>query len=292
MHNHSVSAKDSSLQESLLVTFSDTRGWLRCAKDFTVATLKEVRSRWQRLSNPLRVNAKDLFPSLNTDSKTYNLDEQAWRKNPSTQLIVMIHGLNSSPLAWSNYIDILSKSDSTISCFAPYVYKKGYCRAKEAALPILEICQSYTKQYPNNPIILIGHSNGARIAAYIEQKLDAKNIRLVSIAGPHGGSKLINWIHKLGLTRCFGFSAKMVEELTYQGTFATKKLNKWVKHSEHSYKQVERIFFASADDWRVFPYETCFPKLPNSHYYLVTGESHVTMIDAVRHQVLPSRLNV
>jgi hypothetical protein len=48
---------------------------------------------------------------------------------------------------------------------------------------------------------------------------------------------------------------------------------------------LKRIFLASIDDWSVFPSKTSFPNLPNSHY-LMSRESHVTIIDAVREEVL------
>ncbi len=57
-----------------------------------------------------------------------------------------------------------------------------------------------------------------------------------------------------------------------------------------SYKQtgkvVERVFMASASDWRVAPSETSFPNLPNSKFELISGQSHVTIIDSVKERVI------
>ncbi len=270
-----------SFQESPLVSFDDDRSWLCRIKDMSWATAKEIKCKWDRQYNLLRVNVHELFPSL-TSSHTYEVDEEEWKG--SKKLVVMIHGLNSSPLAWSSY---LKEKQPDTSYFVPFVYKKGYCKCKEAARPILEVVRRYADLYPKNRIILYGHSKGAPTAAYIQQKLNVGDVRLVSIAGPHCGSMLVNWINWLGLSSCFGFSPKMVEELTYQGDWAKRKLIKWQnQHGTYSKKTMEQIFIASKDDWRIFPNQTSFPNLPNSSYFVVNGESHVTILDAVKEAAL------
>lgn len=278
-------------QDNFFVRLDDKRGWLRRFQDLSSATIKDIKSRWQRQYNPLKVKQCDLFPALNLETKAYEVDERQWIN--STKLIVLIHGLNSSPLAWSKYLEEISKLDN-VSYFAPYVYKKGYCKCKEAARPILEVIQKYEKKCPGNPIYLAGHSYGAIVAADIELKLKARNIRLISIAGPYGGSKLINWISLLHLGRCFGISSKKARELAYQGPWITKKLTKWRSHDQqgdaHS-KTIERVFFGSSADLRVFPTESNFPNLSHSSHHLTHGESHVTIIDAVREQVLSYMLS-
>jgi hypothetical protein len=49
---------------------------------------------------------------------------------------------------------------------------------------------------------------------------------------------------------------------------------------------VKRIFIASADDLRIFPSGTSFPNLPSSTYLLVSGESHVTIVEADYEKVI------
>lgn len=277
--------KVNSIAENVRFTLIDNRSRLEYSISLCMSLYKEFISRMQRSGNPLKKDAKKLFPILQKDG-TYE-NEQPWIKSPSFRLIVFIHGLNSSPLCWSRYIQELLKEDSSTSTFAPYVYKKGYCKLEKAARPIFKIVQDYAKQYPDNPIFLIGHSNGARIVQYIEDNLEAKNIRLISIAGPHFGSKLINWIKFLRLNLCLGISESMTKELAYNGKWVNEKLKQWqAKSMVKPDKVVKRIFFASADDLRIFPNESSFPKLPNSTYYLLSGESHVTIIDAVSKMVL------
>lgn len=280
-----IIGKENVIVENKLFNIVDNRSWSIYSMSLCKAIYRECISRLQRSSNPFKNNAHSLFPTLQKDG-TYE-KEQPWTKAPSSRLIVLIHGLNSSPLCWSKYIQELSKGESSTSYFAPYVYKKGYCKVKEAARPIFKVIQDYVKQYPDNPIFLIGHSNGARIAQYIEAKLEAKNIHFISIAGPHFGSKLINWMERLRLNSWIGISESMTNELKYNGEWVNKKLNQWQAESTiKADRIVKRIFYASADDLRVFPNNTSFPKLPNSAYYLISGESHITIIDAISEMVL------
>ncbi len=277
--------KGEGIAENERLILVDNRSWISYSVSLCASLYREGISRLQRSGNPYKNNAQSLFAALQKDG-TYE-KKQAWLNAPSSRLIVLIHGLDSSPLCWSKYIRELSKCDPSINYFAPYVYKKGYCKLKEAALPILEVARDYAKQYPDNPIFLIGHSNGARIAEYIEAKMDAKDIRLISIAGPHFGSNLINWIERLRFNELIGISEFMTKELRYNGVWVNKKLNRWQKKSTvKADRFVKRIFFASADDLRVFPHDTSFPKLPDSTYYLISGESHITIIDAVSDIVL------
>lgn len=270
---------------SLLIKLSDDRRLITRHLDLAAAMMAESESRKKRQYNPLKTRSHSLFSRLQEDN-TYDKINPPWKQTASYKLVVFIHGMNSSPLAWSRYLTEMSNPDNKASFFIPYVYKKGYCKLSEAADPILDTVQSYADQYPDNPIYLIGHSNGARIAAYIEQGLNAKKIHLVSISGSHCGSKLMKWINMAHLTRFFGIPEELIEELSYLGEWPTNKLIEWQDKQRKIEKKVERVFYATADDCRVFPIETSFPNLPNSSYYLCARESHVTLIDGVKDRIL------
>jgi hypothetical protein len=218
---------------------------------YVVAFFKEIKSRFLRKYNTIKIHK--------------------WKINGSNKLVVFIHGVNSSPLSWSEYF----KHEPSYDYFVPNVYKKGNCSIEKASHPILNDVQNYVERYPNNYIILVGHSNGARIATYVEQNLVAKNICLVSIAGPHHGTKLVNLAKWCGITKYLNFSCKLLDELTYDGNGRCKFKNTTIKH-----------FFASKNDMRVFPNDTSLPLEQNSTYYLIHGESHVTIIDSVKNEVL------
>lgn len=281
---HIFPAVQTPLRNHRIKKFDDNRDGLKRLKDFISALAKELKSRWERRYNPMKENAREIFPALQRESNTY--PEQQW--GDSSMLCVGFSGLNSSPLAFTKYIEEIVKFDTNASFFAPYILKKGYCKCKEAALPILKVIQAYADEHPKNHIFLIGHSRGAVIAADIEQKLKAYNVHLISIAGPHCGTKSVNWIGQLHLTKPFGISTDLVDELAFQGTKANKRLSKWNERqdAENTEKKIRRVFYASPSDWIVFPQETCFPDLPCSEYHSIPGESHVTIIDAVTLKVL------
>lgn len=289
--NTSLVVKLNGEESSLLIQPPKPLGWLAYITDFSISIIHEYWRRSQRPYNPLRERAQELFPSLdeNRSILSYPEEKQPWLRSHSKILVVFIHGLNSSPLAFSNYLtEFLERTDG-VHYFAPYVYKRGYCSLSEAVAPIMDVVQNYAYQYPNNTIILIGHSRGATIAARVEQKLKAKNIRLVSIAGPHYGSKIVEWAARWNLTERLGFTEQTIKEMTYQGDLVKGKLTKW-QEAQKKYcedgKQVKRFFFAATCDMRVYPMETCFPDLPDSTYYQVRRESHESIVDGVREQVM------
>jgi len=96
----------------------------------------------------------------------------------------------------------------------------------------------------------------------------------------------MRWISILGMEKIFRLTPEMTEELSYLGDWPTQELIKWQAMQENTEKRVDRLFFATASDSRIFPIETSFPNLPNSSYFLVAQESHVTIIDGVKESVL------
>jgi hypothetical protein len=143
--------------------------------------------------------------------------------------------------------------------------------------------------FPNNQVIIVRYSNGVKLSGCVERHLNAKYIRLISIAGPHGGFKLITLLNYFNLTKHFGFNSCMTSDYLYYGLKSRNRIVKW-QNAERNYqaqeKHVKRTFFASADDTRVFPCNTAFPFLQNSSYHVIANKSHVTIVDAVKEKVL------
>lgn len=276
---------------TLFTQVKDFRGITDRFKDLWLAMKEEKMSRQDRILNPLRLHAETLFPKpkrtpFTCDLPYYDDIKQPWLKDRSSEkLVIFIHGLNSSPLSFSKYFLEMEKLSKTTSYFMPYVYQKGNCSLIYAAEPILQVARTYTKLYPKNPIFIVGHSNGARIASYLEQRLQAKEIHLLSIAGPHGGSIRHKIIDTLKLYPSFGLSKEIVKELSYLGSFSKNFLHEWQNKSKEALqmedKKIKRVFFAAADDLTVFPSKTSFPKLPNSSYHLLAPASHVTILEKV-----------
>lgn len=266
-----------------VAVLNDNRSCFSKFFDSVLAISREIRSRYQRRYNPLRGR---IFPIAmsNAEGAIQYCEPKPWISEPKNKLVVFIHGLNSSPLAWGKYILHLEKE---YAIFAPQVHQKGYCALEEAAAPILAEVQSYAHLFPDNPIFLVGHSNGGRIAAYLEQKLIARRITLISIAGPHSGTALVNRLQSMRALSILGISRQMALEFEYQGNWALRNLIDWQNDAilTDEIKKVKRIFYATADDGRIYPFSSSFPNLPNSAYYLLRRHSHVTIIDAVQQHV-------
>lgn len=269
------------------------KGYCASSVAFFRSLGKEAVARWNRGNNPLIGKSEEIFTmyKVAADGAAYYAPEDLpWKDQSSEKLIVFIHGLNSSPLAWSDYFLDLQNTRLNYHYFLPYVYKKGYCTLNEAALPILRVIEAYCESFPENEIVLVGHSNGARILAYLDCELHPKyKIHLAAIAGPFLGSKMISDLSYFGVTSFFGFSEDMTREFEYQGDFAASQLETWLGKPPR--ENCRAIFFASESDFRVTPISTSLPEKPGSEYVLFEDESHVTIIDASKKHIIEFILN-
>ena len=96
-----------SVHPGSLIKLDDTRSLLTRIIYLSTAEINEQYSRRLRESNPLRTRAMEVFPLLLTTASGmhYDEDKQPGKDGRSRILLVFIHGLNSSPLAWSNYLN-------------------------------------------------------------------------------------------------------------------------------------------------------------------------------------------
>jgi pimeloyl-ACP methyl ester carboxylesterase len=124
-------------------------------------------------------------------------------------LIVMVHGLTSTPSQWWRYYEGLKESLPDWSFYIPKVKNSGDCYLDEAVKDIEKNIFSWAQKINNRsrPIIIMGTSNGGRIALELMNKFreqnpsDERRILVISIAGAIGGSKLLEIGTKLGVAR-------------------------------------------------------------------------------------------
>lgn len=193
-------------------------------------------------------------------------------------MVVFLHGLHSSPLASSSYLEPF-QNDPSISCFVPEILKRGNCKLEEVARPILE----FLNQYDNKThLILVGHSRGAVIGGYVGRNLRNQNADLISIGGHHGGSRWMTAVSAVKPHRFFNISKSVGDDGALLSDFAKEQMRQWQKNPDNG----KRIFFASAQDRRIRPLNTCFPNLPNSQYVLIEGETHTGIIGGVKDDVI------
>lgn len=208
-------------------------------------------------------------------------------------LFVLIHGLRSDPAAWFEQIFLLENHQRKLKThiFAPVVHNLGICSLEEAARPILEQLGSYIRHYPMHPICLLGTSNGGRITLWLEQKLREASpstpIRISNVAGVHLGTQRMNDLSEFKLTEHW-YPESLLEEIKYKSPAATRLIQESSKPMLDGHRSYE--FFATANDLLIPNMDSTLPVIENheARYYIVTGESHGSVVEAVARQQIAS----
>lgn len=202
-------------------------------------------------------------------------------KNPDNEgLVVIIHGLNGSPgLLATFYAEPLEKkAPGKFEIWVPRVFKKGNCSLEEAAEPILQEIRRYIQTNPEKPIQITGHSNGARIAAYLETRLRDENvaIRITSIAGPIFGSDVISLASTTKIGSLF-FKKITLKELS-TGSSVAKNLISSMKTPVTKGSR-EFMFYGAYNDMAIPNIDSCFPKIDkNETCQIVFGCAHTEIV--------------
>ena len=137
-----------------------------------------------------------LISPFNSFRKYYSVSpENSWKED-NQGLYLLIHGLMGHPSIWNSHLAKLHQIHPEAEIKAPFVAHKGNCSLEEASASLLKMVKDYAKRNSGKPICLIGVSNGARIAAYLETTLRKEDlnpkIKVSAIAGPFLGTKVIN----------------------------------------------------------------------------------------------------
>ena len=219
------------------------------------------------------------------------LPEQAKNK---TKLIVCIHGLNNNPTQFIGLVRALKKYDlSQTHILIPRVRDKGNAKLDEMVQPIFKEIQQWAKCGKGRELVLIGVSNGGRIARALESKIAQSGVasslerfRFVSIVGALNGSSLATFAKRMGLT---WFMSKSIADEMPANSLRTQALNReWTRAQEYGPKR-EYTFFASPHDWQVTNYSSSLMDVPNSRhskqYALVPGHGHNSIVNAVARHV-------
>jgi hypothetical protein len=111
-------------------------------------------------------------PTISPKTGKYTLETLSWNANErrdSAGLCLLLHGMNASRKQWEKYTRQFPKDFPHMDYLAGPVFKAGNCSLEEAAEPFIEVVEDYLRKFPGKPLILIGTSNGSRIASYIER---------------------------------------------------------------------------------------------------------------------------
>jgi hypothetical protein len=245
----------------------------------------------------------------NEDGKLcYPMSQLPWnisRPNKSRGLNLCIHGLNGSPLHWTRYAKQLKEEYPDMDTLTPHVALKGNCPIEIAAEPLLAIAEDYLKTHLDHDVNLnfIGTSNGGRLAAYIESRLDPSLMRrasltITSIAGVHYGTTVIDLMKKIGLLRFAKITPELAKDFEWGSETAQNLHHKW-REKQLIWKQkdcnVRHLFCASTEDEQVQSNSASLPLPPSTvldnknlvyTQKIYHGESHTSIVEHVQKDVM------
>lgn len=203
------------------------------------------------------------------------------------RLIVCIHGLNNSPAQFKKITDEIQKKDlSETDMFVPYVLQKGNAKLDEMVKPIFDEIASWATTSDEKELVLVGISNGGRIARAIETEItksvtlaSIKKLHFVSIVGACKGSSLVNLANKLGLS-CL-ISKNISQEMPTTSTRNQQLNSDWVSGLSIGPAR-EYTFIASPHDWQVTNYSSSLMEVngKKARYAIVPGHGHNSIVNA------------
>ncbi len=212
-------------------------------------------------------------------------------KDMADKLVVCIHGLNNSPLQFKSLVNELEKSDlSDTSIYTPSVIARGNGELDEMVKPIFKKIKHWSKKEGEKELVLVGISNGGRIARAIEVELakagyqNIKKVRFVSIVGACKGSSLADLANRCHLPV---LSKNIAKEMP-MGSERFKKLNTEWEENVNSRQDIDRdySFIAAPHDWQVPDYESTLMEVKHkARYAIVRNHGHNSVVDAAAKSV-------
>lgn len=266
------------------VAHFEKEGWI----SYAISLIKS----WGTL---IQYGLHKLSLSLNrVKMKTAYTDPDRKAMAQAQKLIVCIHGLNNAPTQFKTLIEQLEKTDlSGTAIYTPAVLDRGNAPLDELVKPILENIKLWAENGAQKELVLVGISNGGRVARAIEVELakagiaNIQKIHFVSIVGACKGSSLVNLAHKLHLP--FVLSKNIYEEMGTDSERFQRLNQEWEEYVNKD-MSVEReyTFFASPHDWQVPNYESTLMEVnPNRtvRYAIVEGHGHNSIVNAIASNV-------
>lgn len=207
-----------------------------------------------------------------------------WKKE-NEGLFVLIPGLNGNPnLIATSYAEAIKKAHpNKYEIRVPHVPHRGNCSIEKAFTPILSMVRDYIHKNPGKPVCLIGHSNGGRIAAFVETGLrnEDVNIKVTGIAGAFFGSSNMTTLNNYNIAPYIADEALSAE--MPEGSNKAKEIISSMQKTPTKGTR-DYTFYATANDVVVTPFSSSFPKVHhgNPKYHLVTGHDHASIFGAIQ----------
>ena len=281
-------------------------GGVAIANCFEKSPVKESTSTPDTPSLPLRVADKviGLGRDLSFTPKTL-FSRITHRKNYAAQiendpsadaLCVMIHGLKGSPSIFDDYHDSFARfEDKKVTLFQPHVPQKGNCSLEDASSPIYNEVLSWARQNPAKPIVIVGVSNGARIAGHLSAKLKSEGLcvnpmHVSCIAGPFNGTKLVNqpdWpgFLRSGLNKIVNklYTDEVLDELSWDSACAGQVISEMQRAAGGN---LHYYFYSTSSDTQINPFTSAFPEVTDANYFLTFAEGHQSVVRAAKDSII------
>jgi len=205
------------------------------------------------------------------------------------RLVVCIHGYNDNPSQFKPILDALRKKTLLeTDIFIPRVLQKGSAPLDAMATSIVEEITKWANTHQKDKeLILLGISNGGRIARAVETQLAHSaqstfihKLHFISIVGACRGSSLVNLVNKLGFS--WLLPKTIVEEMPAYSP-RNQRLDKEWWEGQALGPMREYTFIASPHDWLVPNYDSSLMQVggQNARYAIVPGHGHCSIVNAV-----------
>lgn len=197
------------------------------------------------------------------------------------KLIVCLNGVGGSPNQFKSVIKLIEKKESSnTQIYVPKILNRGLAKTDDIVAPIFKEIHTWIAQRKNPEIVLIGISNGSRLARVIDAKLiqtkaPIKQINTISIIGANQGSYLMNIVKKIPLFWPF-LSKALAEEMPVGSPF-NERLNQQLSTLSSCGIPHRYTFLAGPHDWIVPNYSSTLMPVPEgieARYALMPGYGH------------------
>jgi len=242
---------------------------------------------------------KHIQPKTSEDTGRYDLDALPWNTSDNSEgLCLFLHGLNASPQQWKTYTTQFVKIFPNTHHLAPYIFQLGNCSLESAGDPLVAIIEHYLKKFPGKCITLIGTSNGTRIASYIETAInpdlfsEKSRLMIISIAGAHGGSRLMQLATRLCCRALCKHHPEIQRDLSFGSERCSLQYQQLQAKDEVWRKRnvvVSHTFYATTEDEQIRPISSCLPyftSITAEGYHILSGHTHETIVDGVYDDIL------
>jgi hypothetical protein len=218
-------------------------------------------------------------------------------------LVVFFHGLNGKPSVWNNHIAHFNKLSNDcgiqgLDLFAPAMPNKGHCALNDGRIgDLVTKIVEWSKLNPSKPIVLIGQSNGSRIALEIETRLRTLapcTPISISLTGAvlYGTSLIDRLVSFIGTKVIVSLSRGLltstcIEELKEGSESSKKLLTKAREELPNGCAERRYRMYAPDLDSHIWEKGSSLPVLnpsnslnKNEKHYLKVGYGHNSIVDA------------